>query len=241
MSDERPCRPGVRRVRPRRAGPPAARLCARRPPGQPSRPGQGRQPVQGRPEHLGEQRRVDSFPGDLTERLRQGGEGVLQGLRGLLVGERQSAVELEHGVVDRRIALGEVEVGAGEGGDPGARAVRGAGRGPQRGGHLGGALQGDGADDLALAAEVAVEDGLAVLDALGEPAGGDRVPALPLGEFAGRRHDEALANRPFALLAFLYRHESILAPLDNQAAAALASPHHLAALDPRRGSHVQRT
>jgi hypothetical protein len=51
---------------------------------------------------------------------------------------------------------------------------------------------------------VAVEDGLAVFDAFGEPAGGDRVPALLLGEFACRGHDEALALRPFALLAFLY-------------------------------------
>lgn len=31
-----------------------------------------------------------------------------------------------------------------------------------------------------------------------------------LGEFAGCRHDEALALRPFALLAFLYRHDDIL-------------------------------
>jgi hypothetical protein len=81
---------------------------------------------------------------------------------------------------------------------------------------------------------VAVEDGLAVFDALGEPAGGDRVPALLLGEFAGCRHDEALALRPFAFLAFLYRHHSLLAPLDKRAAAALASPHHLVALDFKR-------
>ncbi|MFF1402517.1 anthrone oxygenase family protein [Streptomyces sp. NPDC058294] len=72
---------------------------------------------------------------------------------------------MEQGVVDRRVVLGEVEVGAGEGGDPLARAVCSGGRGTHRCGQLGGAFQGDGADDLALAAEVAVEDGLAVFDA----------------------------------------------------------------------------
>jgi hypothetical protein len=36
---------------------------------QPSRPRQRRQPVQGRPEHLGEQRRMDPVAGDLAEAL----------------------------------------------------------------------------------------------------------------------------------------------------------------------------
>src|SRR6185437_2982878 len=103
-----------------------------------------------------------------------------------------------------------------------------------RHGHLGGALEGDGADDLAFAAEVAVEDGLAVLDALGELAGGDRVPALLLGEFAGGGDDEALALRTFALFAFLDRHASILASLDNRAAVVLALPQQLAALETGR-------
>ena len=145
---------------------------------QPSRPGQGRQPVQGRPEHLGEQPRVDAVPGDLAEGLQQGGEGVLQRLRGVLLRVRQAAVELEQGVVDRRVACGEVEVGAGEGGDPGARAVRGGGRGPHRRGQFGGALQGDGADDLALAAEVAVEDGPGVGHEGCGPTSGRTVPRL---------------------------------------------------------------
>src|SRR5690606_24976935 len=85
--------------------------------------------------------------------------------------------------------------------------------------------------DLPLAAEVAVEDGLAVFDALGEPAGGDRVPALLLGEFAGGRHDEALTLRPFALLAFLDRHGGMLALLDMRAGAGLALHCHVATLD----------
>ncbi len=187
--------------------------------------------MQGRPEHLGEQSRVDAVPGDLPEAFQQGGEGVLQRLWGVVVREGQTAVELEHGVVDRRVAYGEFEVGAGERGDPGARPVGGRGRGPQRSGHLGSAFEGDGADDLALAAEVTVENGLAVFDALGEPAGGDRVPTLLLGEFAGCSHDEALALHPFALLAFLYRHGSTLAPLDKRAAAGLALPRQLATLD----------
>jgi hypothetical protein len=175
---------------------------------------------------------VDAVTGDLAEGFEQGGEGVLEWLWGVLSRERQAGVELEHGVVDRRVARGEVEVGAGEGGDAGAGAIRGGGRGAHRGGHLGGAIEGDGADDLAFAAEVAVENGLAVFDALGELAGGDGVPALLLGEFAGRRHDEAFTLRPLALLALLYRHDSILASLDKRATVALALPHQLATLDP---------
>src|SRR3546814_16379045 len=59
----------------------------------------------------------------------------------------------------------------------------------------------DGADDFSFAAVVAVEDGLAVFDALGQAAGGDCVPALLLRQFAGRRHDEKFAVRPLPLLA----------------------------------------
>src|SRR4029079_13622099 len=102
-------------------------------------PGQGRETVQGCPERLGEQARVDAVPGDLAEGLKECGEGVLERFRGVLLGVCEAAVECEDGVVDRWVACGEVEVGAREGGDPGAWAVRGGGRGPHRRGHLGGA------------------------------------------------------------------------------------------------------
>lgn len=187
--------------------------------------------MQGCPEQLGEQTRCDAVPGDLAEGLQQCGEGVFQRFRGVVLREREAAVELENGVVNRRVVLGEVEVRAGEGGDPGARTVHIEGRGPYRSRQFGGSLESDSADDLAFAAEVAVENGLAVLDAFGEPAGGDRVPALLFGEFTGRRDDEAFAFRLFALFACVYRHEASLALLDNRAAVVLASPHQLATLD----------
>ncbi|WP_234315325.1 DUF1772 domain-containing protein, partial [Streptomyces globisporus] len=57
--------------------------------------------------------------------------------RGSFPRVRQAAVELEEGVVDRRVVLGEVEVGAGEGGAPLARAVGGGGRGAHRRGQFG--------------------------------------------------------------------------------------------------------
>src|SRR3546814_17023411 len=98
----------------------------------------------------------------------------------------------------------------------------------------------DGADDFSFAAVVAVEDGLAVFDALGQAAGGDCVPALLLRQFAGRRHDETFAVRPLPLLAVLYRHAQTLAALDRRAGGVLASPQCLAALEIGRASCRER-
>jgi hypothetical protein len=111
---------------------------------------------------------MDAVPGDLAESLQQGGERVLERFRGVLLRVGQATVELEERVVDRRVALGEVEVAAGEGGDPGTGTVRVRRSGPQRGGQLGRACERDGADDLPFAAEVAVGP---------SPAGTTKAPA----------------------------------------------------------------
>ncbi|CAM5660524.1 hypothetical protein SALBM311S_09880 [Streptomyces alboniger] len=70
-----------------------------------SRPARVRvaRPCRDAPEHLGEQSRVDAVPGDLAEAFQQRGESVLERFRGVLLCVRETAVELEDGVVDRRV------------------------------------------------------------------------------------------------------------------------------------------
>ena len=53
-------------------------------------------------------------------------------------------------------------------------------------GELAETLECDGLDDVLHRREVLVEHWLAVLDLRGQPAGGDRIPALELGKGAGR-------------------------------------------------------
>ena len=74
-------------------------------------------------------------------------------------------------------------------------------------GEFGEALDRDGSHDGVLVLEVAVEDGLAVLDAFREPPGGDGIPALGLGELAGRGDDPVVALGSFALAAVGDGHE----------------------------------
>src|SRR5690606_13067349 len=89
---------------------------------------------------------------------------------------------------------------------------RGA-RCPQGGRQLHESLRRDRRHDRGLAAEVAVEDGLAVLDLGGEAAGRDGFPAFGLRELAGRANDQLLALRAFALATVSWRHAVTLAPL----------------------------
>jgi hypothetical protein len=62
---------------------------------------------------------------------------------------------------------------------------------------------------------VAVEHRLAVLDQLGQAAGGHRVPPLGLGEVPGGGDDQLLALRAFPFTAFLDGHDFMLAALAN--------------------------
>lgn len=64
---------------------------------------------------------------------------------------------------------------------------------------------------------MAVEHGLAVFDAFGEPAHGHRIPAVGFGQFTCTVDDRLPALGTFAFLAFLNRHTEILATLDKLA------------------------
>ena len=68
-------------------------------------------------------------------------------------------------------------------------------------GQLGETLQGDRPHNVRSAVEVAVEDGLAVLDALGQASHRHGVPAPGFGQLTGGRHDELLAAGTFAVSA----------------------------------------
>lgn len=130
---------------------------------------------------------MDSVSGDVAEALQQSGEGVLDRYRGALVREDQAAVELEPRVVDRRVAVGEVEAGPGEGGDLGTRGPTAAGGGSQGRGRLGRGFEGDGADDLAPAAEVAAEGTASPTSASPSSSPPSRSWSPPVSERAGRR------------------------------------------------------
>jgi hypothetical protein len=128
-------------------------------------------------------------------------EAVLQRLGAVRAGEGQFGGEGEHRVVQRGLLVGEPEVGLG---DPDQRPAQVAGFDPgpvQVVRELGEALEGRGRHDRLLAAEVAVEDRLAVLDRRRQPARGHRVPALGLRELPGRGDDQPLALGAFAFPA----------------------------------------
>jgi hypothetical protein len=170
--------------------------------------------VQGGPEHFGLHVKV-VVTGERLQRFAERAERVSQCGRRLRVGELQVHGVDEHGVVQRRAPLGEVDVGRR---DRGQRCPRGGGLGPCRahlGGDLGEALHRDRRHDGVLALEVAVEHRLAVFDQVGQPAGGHRVPALGLGEVPGGRDDQPLPLPALSLTTLPYRHALILAPLAN--------------------------
>src|SRR4029077_18580806 len=69
-------------------------------------------------------------------------------------------------------------------------------------------LDGDRVDNAPFAGEVAVEDRLAVVDPVAQPAGGDGVPPLGFRHLAGGRDDGLAPVGPVALTALGNGHGS---------------------------------
>ena len=101
----------------------------------------------------------------------------------------------------------------------GVRAVdRAAARRGQRVGEFAESLDGDRGDDVFHAGEVLVEHRLAVFDLGGQPAGGDGVPALLLGQRASGGGDQLAAGGALARAAIFDGHAVMLAPIQKIAA-----------------------
>ena len=115
--------------------------------------------------------------------------------RGVSGSESQSRRAGEHRVIQRRVLGGEAAERVGE---PAQRSAADRRRGGpwQRVGEFAEPLEGEGLDDVLHRCEVLVEHRLAVLDLGRQSAGGDRVPALALGQRAGRRGDQAATGGP---------------------------------------------
>src|SRR5690606_28715427 len=135
---------------------------------------QGGQAVAGARERFGEGFDIGGG-GEGGEGCDQFAEGVAARLGGAVT-DGEVGGEDEHGVVEGGVFGGEVGVGTGYGGQScGFVGVGGAGV-VEGGGEFGDAVEGDRGDDGAFTGEVAVEDGLAVFDAVREFAHGDGVP-----------------------------------------------------------------
>jgi hypothetical protein len=160
--------------------------------------------MQGAPDDLAE--RVDVLiPGQRGQRLAQFRESLPDWGRCRWLSEGDVG-EGEHGFVKRRVRLREREVGPRQREQFGLRRGGCLPRGAHGGGKFGEPLNGDGLDDGVLALEMAVEHGLAVLDGLCQPPGGDRVPAFRLGELARGGDDPLVPPVSFPGPALLDRH-----------------------------------